>query len=314
VDYAGTLNLSAGTPAEPAVFRTRDDRASARDTGPSWNASWSRRLGNALHAYVTVADASVALDENNNKYDNGIIESGHIGRARLAELGLKGSLRDDRLFFSTALYRQRRVDAELDDDGAVLDGHASATLTRGWEGELRYGATEKLFLSLYALKQRTFYEPNALSAIMVDARALGFEDIVDAAGRVVYPAEAFLYGGRALLMLPPDMAAYEEKQGNPATQAGVLAEYSFGEGRGIAVSGNYFSSAYAGRLRLVELPSASVVNVGVFWRVKSWQLKYDVFNVFDERYFRARTGDTLGDTLVSAMPGRRWQLTFRASF
>jgi outer membrane receptor protein involved in Fe transport len=65
---------------------------------------------------------------------------------------------------------------------------------------------------------------------------------------------------------------------------------------------------------LVELPSAYVVNVGLFWRFRKLQLKYDILNVLDERYFRARTGDTLGDSLVSAMPGRRWQLTLRASF
>jgi outer membrane receptor protein involved in Fe transport len=149
---------------------------------------------------------------------------------------------------------------------------------------------------------------------MVDARALGFRDVVDAGGNVVYPAEAFLYGGRSFLVLPPELAAYEDKQGNPEAQLGVLAEYELRDGRGFTLSGNYFSSVYSGRLRLVELPSAYVFNFGVFWELENWQFKYDVLNVFDERYFRARTGDTLGDVLVSAMPGRRWQLTLRARF
>jgi outer membrane receptor protein involved in Fe transport len=43
-------------------------------------------------------------------------------------------------------------------------------------------------------------------------------------------------------------------------------------------------------------------------------VKYDVLNLLDERYFRPRTGDTLGDPLVSAMPGRRWQVTLRMRF
>jgi outer membrane receptor protein involved in Fe transport len=314
VDFAGTLNLSAGTAANPAVFRAAEERASAHETGASWSVSWSHRLPRNVRPYVTLADVSVALDENNNKYDNDVILDGHIGRARLAEVGLKGSLLQDRLFFSTSVYEQRRVDADLEEDGTVLDAHATATLTRGWEGELRWGISPEWFVALYALHQETFFRPNAQANIMVDARTLGFQDIVDGAGNVIYPAEAFLYGGRAFLSLPPGMSAYDEKQGNPETQLGFLAEYEFGEGRGVTLSGNYFASAYSGRLRLVELPSAYVLNAGVYWRFRKLQLRYDVLNLLDERYFRARTGDTLGDSLVSAMPGRRWQLTLRASF
>jgi outer membrane receptor protein involved in Fe transport len=37
----------------------------------------------------------------------------------------------------------------------------------------------------------------------------------------------------------------------------------------------------------------------------------DVNNFTDERYYRARTGDTLGDVIAQAMPGRTWQITTR---
>jgi uncharacterized protein (DUF3820 family) len=164
------------------------------------------------------------------------------------------------------------------------------------------------------LAQETRFTPNVGASIMVDARALGFKDVVDASGNVVYPAEAFLYGGRAFVVLPPGVTEYAEKQGNPEVQLGVVAQYQLGNGLGFTLSGNYFSSVYAGRLRLVELPEAYVFNVGLHWELRRWQLKYDMLNVFDERYFRARTGDTLGDQLVSAMPGRRWQITLRTRF
>ena len=81
------------------------------------------------------------------------------------------------------------------------------------------------------------------------------------------------------------------------------------------MSGNYFSRVYSGRLRLVELPEAYVLNVGVSWQAaERWLVKCDVLNALDERYFRARTGDTLGDNLVSAMAGRRAIVTLRARF
>ena len=83
---------------------------------------------------------------------------------------------------------------------------------------------------------------------------------------------------------------------------------------GFTLSGNYCSSVYTGRLKLVELPAARVYNLGLVWRHSNWYLKYDVLNALDERYFRPRTGDTLGDPLVSAMPGRRSQITLRMRF
>ena len=313
-DFAGTLDLAAGTANAPAVFRSADERATGRDTGGSWSVSWSRRLPRGLRPYVTLAEASVALDENNNKYDNGVIAAGHVGGARLNEIGVKGSLADDRLFFATALYEQSRVGVGPEDAPSVLAAYASATETQGWEGELKWGPLKNLFFSLYALRQTTRFRPNSGANIMVDARALGFRDVVDAAGNVVYPAEAFLYGGRSFLRLPPELAAYEEKQGNPETQLGMFAEYELRPGCGFTVNANYFSSVSAGRLQLVELPSASVVNVGVFWELNGWRFKYDMLNAFDARYFRARTGDTLADPLVSAMPGRRSQLTVRVAF
>lgn len=314
VDFGGTLDVAAGTAASPAVFRQEDARASGRDTGVSWSVSLSQRLPNDLRPYVTVAEESLALDENNNKYSNAVIAAGHIGEARIVEAGVKASLLEDRLFFSTALYDQARIGVSEDDDPAVLDAHVSSTATRGFETELKWRPRDNLLLSFYGLHQETTYEPNVGATVMVDARALGFDDVRDAAGNVVYPAEAFLYGGRSFVVLPPGMAEYADKMGNPETQLGVVAQYELRHGLGLALSGNYFSSVYAGRLKLVELPAAQVVNFGLIWELAKWHVKYDVLNVFDERYFRPRTGDTLGDPLVSAMPGRRWQITLRMRF
>jgi iron complex outermembrane recepter protein len=314
VDYAGTLDLAAGTPAAPAVFRTADARASARDSGTSWSVGFTHRLPNDLRPYLTIAEESLALDENNNKYSNAVIAAGHIGRARLVEAGVKAALLDERLFFSAALYDQARIGVSDDDDAAVLDAHVSATTTRGFEAELKWEAADNLLLSFYGLRQRTQFAPNIGANIMVDARALGFSDVVDAAGNLIYPAEAFLYGGRSFLVLPPGLPEYSIKQGNPETQLGMVAEYQVNERVALALSGNYFSRVNSGRLRLVELPEAYVFNVGVSWELDNWQVKCDLLNASDERYFRARTGDTLGDQLVSAMPGRRWQLTLRSRF
>jgi outer membrane receptor protein involved in Fe transport len=43
-------------------------------------------------------------------------------------------------------------------------------------------------------------------------------------------------------------------------------------------------------------------------------VKLDVLNVTDRHQFRARSGDTLGDVIAQALPGRRWQVTLRHRF
>jgi outer membrane receptor protein involved in Fe transport len=123
-----------------------------------------------------------------------------------------------------------------------------------------------------------------------------------------------LYGGRARLLLPANMPQYKQKQGNPETQLGLSAIYMVHKGFGFTFKGNYLSSTCSGRLCLVKLPQSHVYDAGLFWESRDWNLKFDVFNITDERYFRARTGDTLGDVIAQVMPGRRWQLTAKYKF
>ncbi len=215
---------------------------------------------------------------------------------------------------TSSVYEQGRREVSSDDDAAVLSAYATATTTRGWQTELKLAPTRNVLLSLYALRLSTKYTPNMGATIQVDARSLGFRDVVDASGRVVYPAEAFLYGGRVRIVLPDNMPQYEKKQGVPDTQIGISGIYQLPAGWGVTVKGNYLSSTCSGRLCLVTLQQSKVFDVGVFRESAGWNVKLDVFNLTDQHYFRARTGDTLGDVIAQAMPGRRWQLTAKYRF
>ena len=226
---------------------------------------------------------------------------------------MKASALGNKLFTTVAAYRQRRVLGNADPQ-AVIGAYATATLTRGVELEIKWVPVRNSLLSLYALRQETEFTPNVGGALLVDARTLGFEDIRDAAGNVIYPAEAFLYGGRSRIVLPADMPEFATKQGNPRTQIGLSTQYQLRNGLGMTLSGNYFSSVCSGRLCAVELPAARVIDVGLFWDARDWHFKLDVLNALDERYYRARTGDALGDALAQAMPARHWQLTLKRTF
>jgi outer membrane receptor protein involved in Fe transport len=254
------------------------------------------------------------LDGNNNSLANTVIRAGHIGAASLKEAGIKAAWFDNKLSFSTAVYEQGREEVEATDDVTVLNAYATSTTTRGWQTELKWAPLKNLLLSLHALKQVTRYTPNVGGAIQVDARSLGFMDVTDAAGNVIYPAEAFLYGGRARILLPNGMKQYERKQGNPENQIGVTSIYQLDKHWGATLKGNYLSSTCSGRLCLVHLPQSLVVDAGIYWTDRLLDIKLDVSNVGDVHYFRARTGDTLGDVIAQAMPGRRWQATARYKF
>lgn len=318
VSEANGFNQATGTSANPGRPYTTEDRAQDYDSGVSYSASLSYQLPYNIRPYVTYANASVALDGNNNTYSTAVLRGpeGHIGQAYLKEVGLKTSLFGNKMVITTAFYEQNRTDiSAVDPSDPSLGTDASSTRTRGWEMEIKTVPFKNASASFYTLSQSTIYLPNSGdTGMLVDARTLGFKDVVDAAGNVIYPAEAFLYGGRSRLILPAGMKEYEKKQGNPPIQMGLNLDYQTTSGYGMTVSGNYFSSTYSGRLKLVKLPEAYVWNVGLYRNVGPWELKVDSANVFNRRWFRARTGDNLGDALGQVMPDRKINFTAKVKF
>ena len=313
-DYAGRFNFNAGNASNPGAFFSTNDVASAWDHGPSWSVSISQQLPYQLHPYVTLARSSITLDGNNNTFANTVIRAGHIGNSSLKEAGIKSSWFGGKALFSAAAYKQGRTDVTAADDTTVINAYATATTTWGWQSEFKWALNDTTLLSFYVLKQTTDYTPNVGNSIQLDARALGFKDVVDQSGKVIYPAEAFLYGGRARILLPNNMEQYKKKQGNPGTQIGVNGVFGLVKGTGITVSGNYLSSTCTGRLCLVRLPPSHVFDIGLFWNRAHWETKLDFFNVTNEQYYRARTGDTLGDVIAQSMPGRRYQATVKFTY
>jgi outer membrane receptor protein involved in Fe transport len=312
-DFAGVFNATTGTSANPGSFRATDLSGKGWDKGTSWSTSVSYRLPLNSRIYATLANASLTLDSASNTLSNTVIAAGHIGSAELKEAGFKSSLFKDKLFFTAAVYEQTRISIASPTDPTAT-AEVSSTRSRGWETELKWVPVKDFFLSIYARKQKTIYAPNVGASIPVNARALGFMDIIDpATGKVIFPAEAFLYGGRAQIVLPNDVAEYNEQQGRPNVQVGFNSNYEFGRGFGITLSGNYLSSTYSGRLKLIKLPQSYIYNVGPYWNFGRWNLRLDVFNVTNERSFRSMKLAS-GEVLAIANPDRRWQLTLRTVF
>ncbi len=321
-DYAGVWALGgAGTSnANPLRKITAGSYSKGTDDGFSWSTSLSRQLPYNVRPYITIARSSLALDGSDNRIGNNIIAAGHIGSAELKEVGVKSSLLKNTVFLTGAAYEQTRIILQAEDEdpaafAATSGAFASSTTTSGAEFEVKWVPTRNFFVTAYILKQRTEFTPNSGGTMLVYARTLGFKDVIDpATGQVIYPAEAFLYGGRRRVTLPEDVDAFKYKGGNPETQAAITSGYTMKNGLRGTLSGNYNSAVNTGRLGIVRLPSAYIYHANVFWGTKSWSVKVDLFNALNERYFKPRTGDTLGDALAQAMPGRRWQVTLRRNF
>jgi iron complex outermembrane receptor protein len=286
----------------------------AWDSGASWSASLSHNFSFGVRPYATLSRSTILLDGNNNSLLNDVIAAGHVGSAELKEFGIKGSWLNGRLTIASTVYEQGRIGVEKDDVANVINAYATSTTSQGWQTEIKWVIADDFLLTLYGLNQKTYFTPNVGGIIQLDARALGFADVRDENGTLVYPAEAFLYGGRAGIVLPDDMDAYARKQGNPDRQFGMNALYQINKHWGLTVKSNYLSSTCSGRLCLVRLPSSQVFDAGIYWMGESFELKLDIANITDEQYFRARTGDTLGDVIAQAMSGRRAQLSATMKF
>lgn len=307
----------AGTSiSNPMRLVTTGSTAEGTDEGISWSVSLAHQFASGLRPYATWARSSVALDDSSNAIANNIIVAGHMGEGELMEFGVKSNFLKNKLFVSVAAYEQTRSDVSADDDDpALINAFATSTKTRGAEVELKWAPTRASFATLYLLSQESTFTPNRGANQLVDARTLGFQDVIDpATGAVIYPAEAFIYGGRAQLALPNNLEGYNKKTGSPDFQAGLTAGHTFKNGFGLTVSGNYLSAVDSGRLGLIRIPSSIITNASALYSFAAWDLKLDIFNLTDERYFKARTGDTSGDYYIQAMAGRRWQATVRYRF
>ncbi|HKE95398.1 MAG TPA: TonB-dependent receptor plug domain-containing protein [Povalibacter sp.] len=301
-----------------APFQVAEDT----DSGKSWSISISQQLPWGLRPYFTAASSSLTLDGSNNIIQASVIQNattgvynGFIGEAFLREAGIKGSFLGGKLQGSVAAFRQSRNDVTQPDDPSA-GADVSATESEGVELEMKWSPIRNLFVSAYAAYQTQEYvtAPASSTTFEVNGRQVGFQDIYDPdTGALLYPAEAFLYGGRSTAALPAGTTQYQERVGNPEKQASLQGTYRLGNGFGFLLSGNYFSEVWANRQKTILLPEATVYNAGLTYDRAKMHVKLNAFNFTDERYFRPAAGDTNGQ-LVSVMPGRRWEASVKVDF
>jgi iron complex outermembrane receptor protein len=310
---AAPFNPQTGTSANPGRFIAPQAVVSGTDSGKSWSASLSYQLPFGLRPYYTMAKSSLTLDGSNNIIQASVIPAGHIGEAELKEAGLKASFFGGKLIWTSAAYEQTRTDVAAPDD-PTAGAEVSSTIAEGVETEFKWVPTRDLYISIYGLWQKSEYTVDTTANIEVNGRQIGFQDVIDPlTGQVLFPAEAFLYGGRASVTLPAGQAQFREKTTDPKRQFGLSGTWQIGAGFGMLFNVTYVSDVYADRVKAIVLPEAYVGNLGFTYDKGQWHVKANGYNVTDERYFRGRSNDT-NSQLMSVMPGRRWEVTLKKDF
>jgi outer membrane receptor protein involved in Fe transport len=309
----GVVCLAPG-PGCPGAMLGVVNEATNEDSGGSWSISVSQQIGERWRPYATAANSSLQLATSNDQMTISVVRGGKlIGEAELQEVGVKGQFLNDKFQWSSAGYRQTRIDISDPDDPSD-SSDVSSTESTGVETEVRWVPSRSVYFSAYVLNQYSHYIVPSSNSISLNARQMGFQDVKDpVTGAVLYPAEAFFYGGKANVSVPSGAAGepYMERTGNPETQAGANFNYTFKNGVGLIFGANWFSEVWADRGKTTLIPEATVFNLGASWDMNSWRLRLNGYNVTDERYFRAGGGNA---GIMSSMPGARWEITAKKEF
>lgn len=306
-DYGGRYQI--GTDGE---FDDSTLTGSGTDHGISYTVSVSYRMPFGLNPYVTYGRQTALSDSSDLTLPRNLVEAGPYDPATIEEVGIKGSWFEDRLFWAVAAYRQERSSVTGDLSGNPLTGGLGNLRSEGVEIEVRYAPTRNLWLSAFSVFSTVEYLDTA-SWVRVHGEALGFSDVLDPqTGALLFPAEAFTWGGQAMTFVPADQNT--EVNGYPSTSLGLAGQYTFDNGFSFGGSTNYISAVHSGRYESLILPSDTTVNLTASYTIDGWRIKVDVFNVADKQSFRGRNGGGAGDVLISAMPGRRSQLTVSKTF
>jgi hypothetical protein len=290
--------------------------AQGTDDGTSWSMSLSHKFPVGLVPYFTLATSSATLAGSDNQISRSAITApgGFIGEAELKEVGLKASLLGEKLFITLAGYEQSRTDIS-DPDDPTEGADITSTEARGVELEMKWVPSRDVFVSMFALHQTTDYIFASDGSLDLNARDIGFTDVIDPlTGEVIFPAEAFLYGGKTRVEIPAALLAqYTKRNGSPEDQFGVNASYQITPKFGLNAGVVWYSEIDVTRVAAFRIPETTVVNAGVTWDAAGWRVQINASNLLDERYFRPRNGDSQY-TIMSAMPGRSWVVTLKHDF
>jgi|GEM_PF-1122783 len=267
--YAGT-----------GLFIPSDINAQDSDRDTSWSTSLSYTPYKGITLYGTFAMQSLIVNNASaQEFSVRPLLTGQLlGRSKMEEGGAKFTLLKNRLFATVAYYEQTRTSF---DAVSTVGGAASSTISRGWESEFRFVLNDKFtFIGGVTFSEAHYLQGGTIS---VDARTLGYPDVVDANGKVLIPAEAFGWGGRLSTVIPDSEKDYREVEGIPDRVANFTVIYT--PTRNWVFQGTLFhQGTYAtDRMHTIHVDAATTMDGLIGYRTKTWEVNLNVTNIFNTK-------------------------------
>mgnify|MGYP005628225177 FL=1 len=268
--------------------------------GVSWTASVSYEFDNGLIPYITAStQATMIVGQGAEAVTSNISSGGIFDESELQEIGLKGSLLDNALYFGVALYKQERTDFSAQ---SIVTNQT--TETEGAEVEVRWVVNENLLLTF----GYSHIEVTNLSTKENGRRFsfIGCDDMQNIACDLIYGGTL---GGNV-----SNIASGSRRAGMPEDIFTMTGTYDFGNGwtvNGSIIDVDEVSSGYS---NAVTLPDYTLINLGVAFQTENWLVSVSGKNLTDEEYFRANFPNLFGGTIVLPELPRHFNARFQYNF
>ncbi|MDP3294293.1 MAG: TonB-dependent receptor plug domain-containing protein [Nevskia sp.] len=298
------------TPCQVDAFGCIGDAEKGSENKPSWTISLGYDIPViGVTPYFTRASQSTLIVGQGGQVDVGsVVDGTALAKSSLVEIGAKGSFLKDLVFVSFDYFKQDRVDVNA--QNIVTN---STTQSKGYEFEFRGVVTNNLAIT-GAFTHLTVENLTAQQ----DGFQFGF------AGGSDLPAgvdPALIYGGvvNGLTFTGPGTVNPKAKKaGIPEDLASINLIYNFNAGtlKGLTstLGVTYVSSTFSGFSQAVELPSYTLVNIGLNYETKHWKVGVTGKNLTDEKYFRSNFPDLFGSTVVLPQLPINWLATVAYRF
>ena len=266
--------------------------------GLSWTVSVSYESPLGLRPYATFSAQSTVIAGQGSEITTANIADGTaFDVSELRELGLKGSLLNDSLYFAMAMYEQRRTDFSAQ---SIVTNQA--THTRGAELEARWVLTERLVTTLGY---------SNIEVVNLNTRETGSRFSFVGADDIPGVAPEAFYGGTlgGILVRPGPQGA--RRAGIPENIWSLTATYDFGNGFAVSASAVEAEAVHSSFSNSVTLPGYTLLNVGAVFETDHWAFSTTVKNLTDERYFRSNFPNLFGGVIVLPELPRHFQARIR---
>lgn len=255
---------------------------SGRKGAFTYNTSLSYKATAGLTPYITYAESSYVelgqggmIDRLNLEGDTWLQDS------KITEAGVKGTLLENRLYATLALYDQQKT--AFNSQAGSFDRYKS----KGLELEARYAPTKSWSFTAAGTWQKTTLL-NSPFFLGVTPSYLGLDPAKSYGGRFV--AVGALIGVPANLETP-----------TPRKVFSVGGTYTAPSGWGASLGGSYVSSMFAGYLQQIRLPSYFVTRAALFYHKGPWSLRLNGSNILNEKYYTPQF--LFWDTFISPSQG-----------